>query len=475
MTDLKVVTLDGGSTQLGGEEVEALKKGVRGVVLTADTPDYDAVRAIWNAMIDRHPALIVRCAGAADVIKAVNFAREHSLLVAVRGGGHNIAGNAVCEGGLMIDLSLMKSIRVDPENRHAFVEPGATLGDFDDESQAFGLATPVGINSTTGLAGLTLGGGFGWLSREFGMTVDNLASVDVVTADGRLVKASERENGELFWGIRGGGGNFGIVTNFEFRLHPVGPQVFAGLIVFSFDEAKEILRKYDDFVEKMPDELNVWAVLRKAPPLPFLPESVHGQEIVALAVFHAGDEAHGQRLIEPIRSFGTPVGEHVGMVPYAEWQQTFDPLLTPGARNYWKSHNLSRLSDKAIDTIVKYVAKLPTPITEIFLGLIGGKASRFPKDKTAYSERGTRYALNVHTRWEDPADDERCVAWAREFFKAASPEAMGSVYVNFLTQEETDRVKSAYRPEVWERLVRLKREWDPGNLFRMNMNIEPSG
>ncbi len=475
MAGLRIVTSSGTGTVLEDTAVEAFKASLRGKLLTPDAAGYDEARTIWNAMIDRRPALIVRCAGNADVLRAVEFARRNELLVAVRGGGHNIAGNAVCDGGLMIDLSLMKSVRVNPKTKRAYVEPGATLGDFDHEAQAFGLATPLGINSTTGAAGLTLGGGFGWLSRKHGMSVDNLVSVDIVTADGTLTRASAKENTDLFWGIRGGGGNFGIVTCFEFRLHPVGPEVLAGLIVFPFDQARTVLRKYREFVETMPNELNVWVVLRKAPPLPFLPADVHGKEVVVLALFYAGNVAKGERLVEPLRRFGSAHGEYIGPQPYVGWQRAFDPLLTPGARNYWKSHNFSHLTDGAIETVIEYAGQLPSSPSEIFIGLIGGQASRVAPDATAYSQRDAKFVLNVHTRWERAEDDQRCIAWARDFFEAAAPDATGGVYVNFLTQEEIDRIPAAYTPDVWNRLVRVKNKWDPKNLFRMNQNIKPSG
>jgi FAD/FMN-containing dehydrogenase len=446
---------------------------LRGELIRPTDPGYDEAREIWNAMIDRRPGLIARCAGVADVKEAVTFARENNLLVAVRGGGHNIAGNAICNGGLVIDLSQMKSVHVDPKTRRARVGPGATLGDFDHEAQAFGLATPLGINSTTGVAGLTLGGGFGWLSRKYGMTVDNLISAEVVTADGNIVRASADENPDLFWGIRGGGGNLGVVTSFEFQLHPVGPEVLAGLIVFPFDQAKSVLKQYGDFVETMPDEMSVWVVMRQAPPLPFLPAEVHGKEVVVLAAFYAGDISEGQKLIEPLRAFGTPHGEHIGPVPYTAWQQAFDPLLTPGARNYWKSHNLTQLSEGAIDSIIEYTGKLPSPHTEIFLGLIGGQASRVAPDATAYAHRDTKWAMNVHGRWESAAEDERCIAWAREFFDKSAQYASGGVYVNFLTEDETGRVGAAYGPN-YDRLVALKNKYDPTNLFHMNQNIKPT-
>lgn len=440
-------------------------------VLPGDS-DYDDMRQIWNAMIDRQPALIARCTSPDDVVHAVNFARQHQLLVSIRGGGHNIAGNAVCDDGLMIDLSLMKGVHVDPGARRATVEPGCTLADFDAAAQQHGLATPLGINSTTGVAGLTLGGGFGWLSRKHGMTVDNLLSVDVVTADGRQIRASETENADLFWGVRGGGGNFGIVTRFEFRLHPVGPNVLSGLIVFPFEQAKSVLEQFAGFTETMPDELNVWVVTRQAPPFPFLPEDSHGKEMVALAVCYAGDPAEGEKLIAPLRGFGSVLGEHVGVQPYVDWQQAFDPLLTKGARNYWKSHNFVRLEEGAVDAIIEYAATLPSPQCEILIGTIGAQTARVAPDAMAYASRDANYVLNVHARWESADDDDRCIAWARKFFAKSQPFASSGAYINFLTQDETDRVAFAFGP-AYQRLVELKKKYDPTNLFRMNQNVKP--
>jgi FAD/FMN-containing dehydrogenase len=473
MTELRTITTSGAETVLKETVVEAFKASLRGELLTPDSAGYDKARTIWNAMIDRRPALIVQCVGTTDVMRAVDFARRNELLISVRGGGHNIAGNAVCDGGFMIDLSLMRSVRVNPRNRRAYAEPGATLGDFDHETQTFGLATPLGINSTTGVAGLTLGGGFGWLSRKYGMTIDNLLSADVVTADGSQVHASETENDDLFWGLRGGGGNFGIVTSFEFQLHPVGPDVLSGLIVFPFDQAKSVLTQFARFTETMPDELNVWMVTRKAPPLPFLPEDVHGKEIVALALCYAGDPTEGEKLIEPLRGFGTAHGEHIGVQPYTAWQQAFDPLLTPGARNYWKSHNFSQLSDGAIDAIIEYAGTLPSPQCEIFVGTIGGQTARVAPEAMAYSSRDAKYVMNVHGRWESAAEDERGIAWAREFFAKSRPFASSGAYINFLTQDETDRIAFAYGA-TYNRLVELKKKYDPTNLFRMNQNIKPA-
>ena len=458
---------------LAEDLISSFKAQIRGEVVLPADPSYDEIRQIWNAMIDRRPGMIVRCAGVADVIQAVSLARQNKLLLAVRSGGHNIAGNAICDDGLVIDLSQMKSVRINPGKRRAYVEPGASLGDFDHEAQAFGLVTPLGINSTTGVAGLTLGGGFGWLSRKYGLTADNLVAADMVTADGVLVHVSATENPDLFWGLRGGGGNFGIVTLFEFELHPVGPEILAGLIVFPAKQAPDVLNSYRRYVATIPDEMNIWVVMRKAPPLPFLPEEVHGQDVIVLAIFYAGDEAQGQKLIDPLRSFGTPHGEHVGVMPYTAWQQAFDPLLTPGVRNYWKSHNFSTLGDEALATIIDYAGQLPSDQSEIFIGLLGGETSRIAADANAYAQRDAQFVLNVHTRWEAVADDQRCIAWARKFFDASAPYATGGVYINFMTEEEGDRVTAAYGAG-YQRLVQLKEKHDPKNLFRLNQNIKPA-
>ncbi len=458
--------------QLQRAKIDDFKAHFRGDVVLHSDAAYDEVRQIWNAMINRRPALIARCTSSEDIVQAVNLARKQNLAVSIRGGGHNIAGNAVCDDGLVIDLSLMKGVRVDPNARIAKVEPGCTLADFDAAAQVHGLATPLGINSTTGVAGLTLGGGFGWLSRKYGMTVDNLLSADVVTADGGQVHASETKNADLFWGLRGGGGNFGIVTSFEFQLHPVGPGVLSGLIAFPFDQAKSVLTQFARFTETMPDDLNVWMVTRKAPPLPFLRADVHGKEIVALALCYAGNPAEGEKLIAPLRRFGTAHGEHVGVQPYTAWQKAFDPLLTPGARNYWKSHNFSRLSDGAINAIIEYAGKLPSPQCEIFVGVIGGQAARVAPEAMAYSSRDANYVLNVHGRWESAAADERCIGWAREFFAKSQPFASRGAYINFLTQDEGDRIAFAYGT-TYNRLVELKKKYDPTNFFRMNQNIKP--
>jgi FAD/FMN-containing dehydrogenase len=373
----------------------------------------------------------------------------------------------------VIDLSRMKSVRVDPVARRATVEPGCTLGDVDDETQAFGLALPLGINSTTGVAGLTLGGGFGWLSRRYGMTIDSLISADVVTADGELVRCSHDEHQDLFWAIRGGGGNFGVVTMFEFQLHTVGPLVYGGLVVLPFDQAKEAFRRYREAAESMPDELTVWGIVSLTPPLPFVPAEVHGKPMVGFAVCYTGPIGNGPRAVEAVRGFGTPVGEQLGPMPFTVWQQTFDQPLAPGGRNYWKSHNLSGLEDGLVDTIMDAFGSLPTPEYEVLFGQLGGATARVAADATAYPARDTVYVMNIHARWSDAADDARCIAWARALFDNTKPYALGSVYVNFMTGEETGRIGAVYGPN-YERLAAVKSRYDPHNLFRNNQNIKPS-
>ena len=452
--------------------IDALKEKVDGRIVTPRDSDYDSIREIWNGMIDRKPSLIVQVASARDVQHSVNFARENRLELSARGGGHHIAGNCLTDGGITIDFSNMRNVRVNPRDNRAIAEPGATLAEFDKETLRYGLATPVGINSTTGIAGLTLGGGFGWLTRQHGMTIDNLLSAEVVTADGKKITVSENKHPDLFWAIRGGGGNFGVVTRFEFRLHEQSPEIYAGLLAFPFQQTGEIMRQYREFVRTAPEELNVWLVLRKAPPLPFLPEDVHGKMILVMPVFYNGPIKKGDNLMKFLRGFGDPVGEHAGRQSYVQWQQTFDPLLTPGFRNYWKSHNFTEISDGLIDTMIQYAGTLPSPHTEIFLGMISGVANEVAPDATAYVARDAKFVVNVHGRWEKPKDDQKCIEWARKFYRASLPFASGGAYVNFMTEEEQDRVASAYGSN-YKRLVELKQKYDPENLFHMNQNIKP--
>jgi FAD/FMN-containing dehydrogenase len=470
-TDVEMIGLDGSKKRVSKDQVTALGAALRGELLAPGSESYDEARSLWNAMINKRPALVARCAGVADVIETVEFAIKHKLRLAVRGAGHNIAGTAICQDGLLVDLSKWRNVQVDPAAMTARVQPGATLADLDHETQAFGLATPTGINSTTGIGGLTLGGGFGWISRKYGLTIDNLKSADIVTADGTLRRCSEIENSELFWAIRGGGGNFGIVTSFEFNLHKVGPTVLSGLVVHPFDQAKEVLQHYRQCVAAMSDELCIWMVTRRAPPLPFLPSEWHGKEVIILAACHIGETETAERELEKLREWGNPIADVIGPHAFSDWQAAFDPLLTPGARNYWKSHNFMELSNEMIDLVTDYGGRLPSDQSEIFFARVGGAVNRIASEATAYPHRAAEFVMNVHARWNDAKDDKRCVDWAKDFFNAAEPHATGGVYVNFIPEDE-ERVANAYGSNM-ARLQQIKNRYDPKNLFRNNQNIKP--
>jgi FAD/FMN-containing dehydrogenase len=472
MNDIKINRLNDGIASLTPEALVGFRAALGGQALLPGDIGYDQARTVWNATVDKRPGLVVRCAGPSDVVQAVRFARQHDLLLAVRAGGHNIAGKAVADGALLIDLSQMRSVRVDRAARIAWVEPGATLADFDRETQAFGLTTPVGINSTTGIAGLTLGGGFGWTSRNFGMSIDNLISVDVVTADGQMRRASEKENADLFWALRGGGGNFGIVTGFEFRLHALGPQVLSGLLIHPFADAPKLLRDYRSFVAQAPNELTAWVVLRKAPPLPFLPKEWHGKEVMIIAVCFLGDPGVGERALAPLRTLGRPIADVIGPHPFVGWQQAFDPLLTAGARNYWKSHDFRELSDGLFAQLVEFAGRLPTAECEIFIANVGGAMARVPVEATAFAGRDANFVMNVHTRWQEARDDARCIGWAREFYNATRPYASSTAYVNFLPDEDGERLSTTYGGN-YAKLREIKAKYDPENVFRVNQNIKP--
>lgn len=453
--------------------VEDFHETLRGDLIQSGDEGYDEARTIWNAMIDRRPTVIARCAGAADVITAVDFAREHDLRVAVHGGGHNIAGNAVCDGGLMIDLSPMDHVRVDPEAQTARVGPGATWADVDHETQAFGLAVPSGVVSTTGVAGLTLGGGFGRLSRKYGLTADNLRSADVVTAAGEFVTASETENEDLFWGLRGGGGNFGIVTSFEFQLHEVGPEVLFGPIVYAYEDAPDVLRNYREFAREAPPECCVWVDSLAAPPLPILPEDVHGTTVLFVAPFYAGDLDTGREVLGPLREYGDPIADAVAPTEYTASQRALDDLYGEGMRNYWKSHNFVELPAAALDTIVEYARTFPTDGSDILISHVGGAINDVAQDATAYPHRDAEFIVTPGARWEDPARDEECIAWVRECYDALAEHATGGTYVNFISEREGHET-DAYGMN-YERMVALKNKYDPENLFQLNQNVTPAG
>ena len=455
-------------------EIEALRGPVDGEVISPEDPEYGEARTIWNAMIDREPAVIVQPQNADDVVAAIAFARENDLTIAVSGGGHNVAGNAVVDDGLVIDFSGMRGVEIDPDRGVARVEAGALLSDLDAAVAEQGLLVPGGIVSTTGVAGLTLGGGFGWASRKLGLTIDSLRSADVVTADGERITTSEESHPDLFWAIRGGGGNFGVVTSFEFETHELGPELLCGMIVYPLESAREVLRHHREMTAKAPEELSAWTVMRLAPPLPFLPGEVHGLPVLVIAFVYLGDPEEGEALInERYAQFGEPYGTHIGVMPFAEWQQGFDALNPEGDRNYWKSHNLAELSDPAIDALVAAAEDLPSPQAEVFVAHLGGAIARVPADQTAYAHRDAEFVVNIHGHWTEPAEDQTGVAWVRGLFDALAPHATGGTYVNFLSDEGAEGVRGAYPPAVWSRLVEVKRRYDPENVFRLNQNIPP--
>lgn len=468
-----VNTLDGGTASLGDDAVDALRASLRGAIYRKNTPEYDDARTIWNGMVDRYPAVVIRAQGASDVQKAVNFVRDAGVVMSVRSGGHQIAGHAVADGTVLLDLSHMRSVHVDPQAKTVRAGPGAVLGDVDRETQAHGLVVPTGINSTTGIAGLTLGGGFGWITRKFGMTIDNLLSAEVVTADGSIVTASATRHPDLFWAIRGGGGNFGVVTSFEFQSHELGPEVLSGLIVHPIDEAPGLLAEFNRIADSAPDELTVWSVMRKAPPLPFLPEEWHGREVLIFAACYAGAMDEGEKAMAELRALGAPIADVISPHAFVDWQAAFDPLLTPGARNYWKSHDFDGLSADAIAALLRGIETLPDPSCEVFVAHVGGAMARVGSDATAYPQRSSHFIMNVHTRWEDPDKDDACVAWARGLYDEMKPFSTGSAYVNFMPADETDHVAGAYGGNA-DRLAEIKGKYDPGNLFRLNHNIPPA-
>jgi FAD/FMN-containing dehydrogenase len=454
--------------------VASLTAGIRGVVFRPGDDGYDEARKVWNGTIDRHPALIVRCAGTADVIACVNLARERELPIAIRGGGHNVAGSAVCDDGVVVDLTAMKGIEVDPGAQTVRARPGLLWGEFDRETQAFGLATTGGIVTHTGIAGLTLGGGIGWLMRRHGLTCDNLVAADIVLADGQFLRVSERENADLLWGLRGGGGNFGIVTAFQYRLHSVGPQVLAGVILHPAERAGEVLRFYRDYIAGAPDDLSTIVNLRKAPPAPFLPPHLHGRAVVVIAVCYAGSVEDGERVLAPLRRFGEPLIDLIERKPYTAHQGMFDASVPHGLRYYWKSHYFGPLSDATIDTLIAHAWKAPSPSSYTIMFHLGGAIRRIDGAATAFEDRSAEHALNINAVWTDPQANEANVAWARGFWEATHPHSTGGVYVNFLGEDGEARVRAAYGPEKYLRLAALKRKYDPTNLFRLNQNISPA-
>ncbi len=456
---------------------DKFRASLHGQLIQPGDADYDDARNVWNGMIDKHPALIVRCADEVDVTIAVNFARTQDLLVAVRGGGHNVAGFGTCDDGIVIDLSQMKKIEVDAVNRTARAQPGMTWGEFDNATQEHHLATTGGLVSTTGIAGFTLGGGFGWLVRKYGLTVDNLLSVDMILANGQRLTASASENTDLFWGICGGGGNFGIVTSFRYRLHEVGPVAYGGAVFYPVEKARELLQFYRDWTPAMPDELSTMIAFLTAPPEPFVPKELVGTPMIVIALCYAGSISEGEQTVKPLRTFTQPEIDLLGPHPYLGLQTMFDATAPKGIHAYWKTENFTDMTDDAIDALIENAAKMKSlsHFTAVHIHHWGGAIKRADKDATAFAHRDARYVVNVIGLWTEHENPDQHIAWTRNFSRAMKPFSTGQAYLNFLGDEGEARVKAAYDTTRYERLVALKNKYDPTNLFQLNQNIKPSG
>jgi FAD/FMN-containing dehydrogenase len=459
---------------LDDEAIQAFASGLRGQVVRPGDDDYDQARQVWNGMIDKRPALIALCEGVADVVAAVNLAREHELLVAVRGGGHNVAGTAVCDGGIVIDLSRMRAVRVDPEQQLVWAQGGCTWGDVDRETQLFGLAVPGGVVSQTGIAGLTLSGGFSNQRRAHGMSIDNLVACDIVTADGSYVRASEDEHADLFWALRGGGGNFGVVTAFEYRAHPLGPEVYHAQVMYPVEDAREVIAGWRDAVAGMPDAVTSDVAFWSFPPDPALPRELHGMPFVAVLAQYVGPVDEAERTLQPLRQLGTPIVDASGVVPYLALQSALDALFPVGARYYWKGLYLDRLDGEAIEMITEHSLATPSLRSPIVVRHLGGAIVRVPAEATAFGDRSAPFHLSIDATWTDPADDTPNIDWTREFWSAAQPFSSGQIYFNFagMLEEGDAAIRTSYGRN-YERLVDVKTAYDPSNLFRLNPNIQP--
>ena len=461
------------SQVIGEATIGELRSSIKGQVIRPGDKAYDEARAIWNASHDKRPAFIIRCEGTADVIKALEFATSQGLKVAVRGGAHSIAGFSTVDGGVVIDLSMMRAVTVDPVHRRAVAQGGATWRDFDHETQAFGLGVTGGLVSSTGLGGFTLGGGIGWTLRKYGLAADSLIGADLVTADGRLVHASADSHAELFWALRGGGGNFGIVTSLEFELHPLGPTVLGGLLFFPPESARQVITGWRELTKSMPDELTSLVNLTTAPPVPFLPKSVHGKPIVVVAAVHCGPMDAAEKAVAPLRSLAIPILDHLGPVPYVAMQQALDPLWEAGAHNYFTSAMLKQFPDEAVDEMIRRWEAKGSPNSELHLHHAGGAMGRVPAEATSFGHRDAAYVLNVIARSPQARGFDKHVEWARAARAALSASGEGSMYVNFTGDAEPDKARASYPPATYARLVAVKREYDPTNVFRLNQNIPP--
>jgi FAD/FMN-containing dehydrogenase len=462
--------------KVDAEALQAFAMQMRGRVLTPEQADYEEARMIWNGLIDRRPAIIAQCSGTADVVDAVNFAREHDLLVSIKSGGHNVAGNAVNDDGLVIDLSQMRGVHVDPSTATVRVQGGATLGDVDRETQLFGLAVPAGVVSTTGVAGLTLHGGAGHLRRKHGLTIDNLLSVEIVTADGELRRASATENEDLFWAVRGAGSNFGVVTSFEFRAHPIGPMVMVGAVFYPLEDAPRLLPAWRDYVSSAPDELSSIALCWSVPPHEPFPPEHHGAPVVVVAAAYAGSVEEGEPVVQPLRELGDPLVDVSGPWPWLGLQSGFDALYPKGGFYYWKSRTLAELSGAAIDDILDFAGRRPAPLTDLTIWHNGGAVSEVGETETAYGGREANFLVAVGASWDDPSSTDKAIAWARQCWDAMGRHSTGGLYLNFpgLGEEKEELVKAGYGAN-YERLREIKTKYDPTNFFRMNLNVPPAG
>lgn len=471
---MRFKTMAGREIDLKQDRLDGLKMRLQGPMFAPGDDGYDASRTLWNGMIDRKPGVVVRCLGVADVIACVQFARANDLLLCIKGGGHNIAGLAAADGAMMLDMSLMRGVWVDPRRKIARAQAGCLIGDVDRETQVHGLATVLGFVSLTGISGLTLGGGFGYLTRRWGWTSDNVIGMDVVTADARLVRASSDDYPDLFWGLRGGGGNFGVVTGIEYKLHPVGPEVVGGVVAWPASEAPRVLDLYRTLAETAPLELTLVALLRPAPPAPWLPKEMHGKPIAALLACYSGRPGEGEKAVAPIRSFGKPVGDVLVRRPYTQIQSLLDAAQPKGRRYYWKSEYLSSIEPVLCEKVIEHAARIRSPHSAVILFQIGGALNQFTEAHSPVGNREARYVLNIAGSWEQPGEDRAHIEWARDAWNDMKPFSTGGTYINFLTEDEgPERMKAALGKGI-ERLAEVKAKWDPQNVFRTNRNIKPA-
>jgi FAD/FMN-containing dehydrogenase len=472
MKNIEVRFLNGKEQTLDGDALQELQHNLHGPILFPGNGEYESARTIWNGMHENHPAFIVECSGPADVLDTVNFARKHNLLISVKGGGHNVAGTAICDKGIVIDLSRLRNVRVDPKNRIADVGGGALISDIDRETQLFGLVLPSGLVSETGIAGLTLGGGYGWVRRKHGLAIDSLISVDIVTGNGEFVTASENENQDLFWAVRGGGGNFGVVTSFRFRLHPLGPMIYFAAPMYPAEKAGEILPKWRDFCENASEDVTSYCIFQTLPVADAFPREVWNKEVIVTPTMYAGNPEEGENVLKPLREMGDTVLDLSSPMPYRALQQAFDWVFPNGQRYYWKTTTLPKLDDKAISTIVDIGTSRSSPGTLIGVWQLGGAMARVPEDATGYGRRDDPWLVNIDSGWSDPAEDDKHISFTRDAWNRLMELSDGGMYLHYGDLEKDELIRRAYGKN-YSRLVEVKTKYDPMNLFRINQNIKP--